>query len=517
MYADSIRIRLAVWHTLVVGVLLGAFAAGTWLFLGRTTRARADQSLVIATLAFVETWKRERAEHRASWSDAAAASVEAFRTGGRRLLVFDRNRRLVVLSDSTTFAPALTLRALANIDSGPLTAILRAPERRSGAFTTLDGGIRDEVPIRAYALRMILDGEPMTVVALRSLGPEDEALESFAEAAGISISFVLVLAAVGGYLLARKSLAPVMDIARQAEGISARNLGERLPVANQRDELGRLATVLNGLLARLEQAFAQHQRVAEQQRQFMADASHELRTPVTALCSAADVALAHPGRDPAELIEALDVVRGEGRRLGRLVADLFLLARADAGQIPVRTMPLFLEEVMWDCTRAARGMALARQITLSAPLGEEARFMGDSHLLHRLLMILLDNAIKYTPHGGHVRLQMTRTQEPNGGRYLISVEDSGPGVPPELRERIFERFFRADLARTRARVPEFGSDYTSHEGKQRLTQLSQAEGGGAGLGLSIGRWIAEAHGGTLRLASTGPTGSRFVVELPFTI
>jgi signal transduction histidine kinase len=302
---------------------------------------------------------------------------------------------------------------------------------------------------------------------------------------------VLIFAAVGGYLLARASLAPVVAMGQTAKRISASNLDERLPVRNPRDELGGLAQVLNGLLSRLESAFAQQQRAADQQRQFMADASHELRTPVAALTSVADVALARANRDPAELVEALDVVRGEARRLARLVDDLMLLARADAGELPVRPEPLFLEEIVHDSARAARGLAAARNVTLVALPADEAPFTGDSHLLRRAVMILLDNAIKYTPSGGAVHLTLARLDD----RYEIIVEDTGPGVSPEAAERIFERFYTVDVARTRA----FEGDGNT---------------GGAGLGLSIARWIVEAHRGTVRLDSTGPTGSRFVITLP---
>jgi signal transduction histidine kinase len=282
---------------------------------------------------------------------------------------------------------------------------------------------------------------------------------------------------------------------RQARRISASNLDERLPVVNPRDELGGLAEVLNGLLARLEQAFAHEQRAAEQQRQFMADASHELRTPVAALSSVADVALARKDRDAGELREALDVVRGEGSRLGRLVDDLLLISRADAGELPSRREKLFLEELLQDSARAARGLAASRGVTLIAPPAEESPFIGDAHLLRRLVMILLDNAIKYTPRGGEVQLSLDRDIALK--LYRISVEDTGPGIPSWATERIFERFFRIDESRTRA---------------------AEGDGGAAsaGLGLAIARLTAEAHGGTVYLDETGPGGTRFVVTLPVT-
>ncbi|HEV7838572.1 MAG TPA: HAMP domain-containing sensor histidine kinase, partial [Gemmatimonadaceae bacterium] len=204
-------------------------------------------------------------------------------------------------------------------------------------------------------------------------------------------------------------------------------------------------------------------------------------------------ALAREDRDAGELREALDVVRGEGSRLGRLVDDLLLLSRADAGELPTRREQLYLEELLQDSARAARGLAATRGVTLVSPPAEESPFVGDAHMLRRLLMILLDNAIKYTPRGGEVRLSLDRDEKTK--RYRIIVEDTGPGVPAWARERIFERFFRADESRTR-----------TSEGAGSVAS--------AGLGLAIARLTAQAHGGTVDLDATGPKGSRFVVTLP---
>lgn len=547
MFASSIRMRLALWHTLAVAMLLGAFAAGTWAFLGVTTRARADQSLANTTAAFLAVWRTERAERQSTAARAAAEAAAEFRYQDRRVLVFDAAGRLVVLSDSAPLAPALTARALASASTGPLATLMRRAVPGQASSATLGGGDDEENPIRARAARVSVAGASFTVVTLESLAAEVEALDAFAEALRIALPLVLVLAGLGGYLLARASLAPVMAMARHAERTSASTLHQRLPVANPRDELGRLAAVLNGLLGRLERAFAHQRQAAEQQRQFMADASHELRTPVAALCSVADVALARRDRDPAELVEAMEVVRGEGRRLGRVVDDLFLLARADAGQLPVRAEPLFLEEVIQDCTRAARAMAARRRITLDVPPADESPFVGDAHLLRRLVMIFLDNAIKYTPPLGQVRLLLRRTTVPSdvgpggsaagslalvtdagaavalhgaGGTYEIVVEDTGPGVPPAMREQIFERFVRGDVARARppghdARwdgAPEHGG--APPPGSVGAAGAAHAEpAGGAGLGLAIAQWIAAAHSGVVRLDATGPAGSRFVVTL----
>jgi signal transduction histidine kinase len=488
-FRDSIRVRLALWHTLTVAALLGTFVLATWIFLVRTAGARADQYMADMVPAFIKVWDGVRAEQETSAAVSSVPAASEFRDRDRRIVVYDRAGRLIAMSDTSPLSAGLSRRALADLERGPVAGVVRNATPNGGLFTTLDAG---DPAVRARATRVSVDEQPFTVVALRSLRAEEDATESFLTAALVAIPVVLLLAGIGGYLLARASLAPIVAMGEQARRLSASNLHERLPVQNPRDELGGLAAVLNGLLARLEYAFEQEQRSAERQRQFMADASHELRTPVAALSSVADVALSRD-REPAELHDALDVVRGEGRRLGRLVDDLLLLARADAGEMPVRRERLFLEEVLQDSARAARGLAASRGVALVAPPGAEAPFEGDDHLLRRMVMILLDNAIKYTAPGGDVRLSLE--QGPEGARYRIVVEDTGPGVPLWANERIFERFFRVDESRTRSAA---GADLRT----------------GAGLGLPIARWIAETQGGTVRLASTGPGGSRFVVELP---
>ncbi len=504
MIRDSIRLRLTAWHIVTIALLLGAFAAGTWVFLVRSARAREDSSLASTSQAFVDNWRTERAEHAISPAAAASSAAAEFRYRDRRIIVFDRSGRPVAMSDSVPFATsALSTMGRQSPSVGLAEWAARASPAGQGSLITLQAGAEDDTQVRAHATRItLMAGEPFTVVVLGSLHAEKEAAESFVGALSILIPLVLVFAGLGGYLLARASLAPVVAMVRQAERTSALNLHERIPVGNPRDELGRLATVLNGLLDRLQRAFEQQHQAAERQRNFMADASHELRTPVTAIRSTAEVALSRTDRTQEELIDALDVVRGEGLRLGRVVDDLFLLSRADAGEVPVRSELVYLEEVIQDCARSARAMATSRTISMVVPLADEAAFVGDPQLLRRLVMILLDNAIKYTPSGGEVRVRLERTPlAPDA--YEISVEDSGPGVPPEAREHIFERFFRVDVARTRAPLTNAES-----------SGIGGREAGGAGLGLAIARWIAGAHGGTVRLDATQAKGSRFVVSLP---
>ena len=213
-----------------------------------------------------------------------------------------------------------------------------------------------------------------------------------------------------------------------------------------------------------------------------------MRTPAAILRGEAEVTLSRPERTPSEYREALTILRDESQRLARIIEDLFTLTRADAGQYPITSRDFYLDELAADVLRHARSLALVKNITLTPLTEAELLFHGDEALLRRLLLNLLDNAIKYTPAGGTVTLECKKSS----GQYIVSVTDTGPGIPPELQPHIFERFFRADKVRSR---PE-------------------TDGGGAGLGLSIARWIAEAHHGRLELARSNASGSTFSVTLP---
>jgi heavy metal sensor kinase len=314
------------------------------------------------------------------------------------------------------------------------------------------------------------------------LEPVEDELELLLSIFAYAVPIALLLAGVSGWFLAHKSLAPVVTMSEQARRIGAKNLDERLPVANPRDELGRLAIVFNELLARLSAAFAQ-------QRQFMADASHELRTPLSVVQTAAMVTLEQPRREESDYRDALSVIGDQARRLSRIVEDMFMLARADAGRLPLRPSRFYLDELLAETARAAAVLAAPKGVNVELAPSPETPYEGDEYLLRQMLMNLLDNAIKYTPSGGAVRLSLARQPE----HLLIEVADTGEGIPPADQSRIFDRFHRVDKARGRGGV---------------------ANGGGAGLGLAISRWIAEAHGGTLRLVHSDSTGAVFAIELP---
>jgi signal transduction histidine kinase len=219
------------------------------------------------------------------------------------------------------------------------------------------------------------------------------------------------------------------------------------------------------------------------QRQFMADASHELRTPVSVVRAAADVTLSRDHRDEAEYREALSIVGGQAQRLSRLVEDMLVLARADAGGYPLRPVDLYFDELVADCRRAVDVLATERGVTIRSVGATDIPFRGDEDLLRRLVLNMLQNAVQHSPPGGNVAVELGR--EP--GRVRLRISDSGPGIPAADQARIFDRFVQLDAAR---------------------------RGQGTGLGLPIARWIAEAHRGTLVLEASGPAGSTFCVVLP---
>jgi two-component system OmpR family sensor kinase len=287
----------------------------------------------------------------------------------------------------------------------------------------------------------------------------------------------LLLAGGGGWLLARRALAPVDRMTAAARRISAAHLAERLEETGAGDELDRLANTLNAMLRRLDNAF-------QQIRQFSADASHELQTPVTILKGELEVALRTP-RSPEAYQRHLHSALEEVERIATLVDGLLLLARADAGVLRMDCQPVDLARLVEEVWGQSQLLAAARHIALERRPMEPVTIQGDYERLRRLLLNLVDNGIKYTPPGGCVTLSLHR----HGAWASLQVTDTGIGLSPAEQERVFQRFYRADLARAQGQA-------------------------GAGLGLCIAQSIAEAHGGRLQVESTPGRGSTFTACLP---
>jgi signal transduction histidine kinase len=247
-----------------------------------------------------------------------------------------------------------------------------------------------------------------------------------------------------------------------------------------------LAETFNELLARLNVSF-------DQQRQFMADASHELRTPLSVMQTTTQVTLGQTQRAESEYRDALALIDAQLRRLARIVADMFTLARADAGHRPLEMTDFYLDELLVETVSAAQVLGGRSGVNVTLQTPAETPYCGDEGLLRQMILNLLDNAIKHTPPKGTVNVQLAQREN----AVELAVADTGTGILPEAQPHIFERFYRVDAARSRsASTPTNGS--------------------GAGLGLSIARWVAEAHHGQLELQHSGPEGSVFVATLPLT-
>jgi heavy metal sensor kinase len=451
----TLRARLTVWYTVVLVAVLFAGGAGVWWMQGRIGIRRVDSELVNVNATVVRIIGNELQEKE----PVRAAATEAAET------VADRNLAVAVFDPS---GELLASRA-AGVDLGEALRNVGSASP-TGAWTKdgADGAWR----IRSQVER--IGTANVQIVLARPLSDLDRENRELLEAMVIGVPIVLVLAAAGGWWLASIGLAPITAMAARAVQLPLGGT-EDLGAPGRLDELGQLTVAFNGLVARLRAAL-------RTQRQFMADASHELRTPVSIIRSASDVALSRDHRAEDEYRETLGIVGDQASRLGQLVADMLVLARADSGGYPIRATDLDLSEVVDDCRRAVRVLAEERGVDVQSGAIGETPVHGDEDLLRRLVINLLSNAIEYSPAGGSVSIGV----QPDQSAIRIRVADSGPGIPEADRARIFDRFVRLDEARS---------------------------GKGTGLGLPIARWIAEAHGGTLVLESSGPGGSTFCATL----
>ncbi len=309
-------------------------------------------------------------------------------------------------------------------------------------------------------------------------GPIRQLLHLLATIKIIGIPAAIALALIGGYFLAGRVLAPVSAITAKAREITAERLSERLPVGNPDDEFGQLAKVFNQTFARLEDSF-------ERMRRFTADASHELRTPLTVMRSVGEVELQKNGDAPS-CREAIAGMLEEVDRLTRLVDSLMTLSRADSGAVSVHREPTELNTLALEVIDCLQVLAEEKGQELVLDAKEPVSARVDPATLRQALTNLVDNAVKYTTPQGNIRVGVRRTPS---GAAVIEVTDSGPGIPKEHQTRIFDRFYRVDKGRSR-------------------------EMGGAGLGLAIARWAAEANGGRIEVQSEEGKGSTFRIVLP---
>jgi signal transduction histidine kinase len=449
----SIRARLSLSYSALVHAVL---ATATVVIAGvesRSSLSRLDDELQRLNLTLGAVMLNEFGEGLDLVGAAHEASTEVV-TPGRILLIADEDGSIVRAWGGTLPASWRPTVSSLDVEASPVTM--------NGANYRMAGR------------RVVAKGQRFVVAVLAAMAPLEEDQRSLFRTLTIGIAAALAVAVLGGLLIGKLALRPLSAMAAQAAVLGERNLTTRLAAPNPRDELGQLASAFNGLLGRLSS-------VLSSQRQFMADASHQLRTPVSVLRTTADVTLRQPQRPEHEYREAIAIVGEQAVRLTKLVEAMFVLSRAEAGGRTIRPEPVYLDEIVSDCVRQLSVIAGERGVRIAATGDTDVAFNGDDDCLRQLFANLLDNAVAHTRAGGVVTAQTGVSER----QISVRITDQGEGIPAADRERIFERFTRLDQRRP-----------------------------GAGLGLPIARWMVEAHGGTVELESSGSDGSVFVVTLP---
>jgi heavy metal sensor kinase len=456
----SIGLRLTLSYLIIFAVAQLIFGVGMWLILRHNLYDIADDTLegqIDDVKRFLEAQRRD-------------ASVAKLREEVTETYVLEHSGDYLQIQDEqgdwiyrSSFLEQHNLPALTASQWQKASYENRRVGGRSFRF------LSDRVEV--YGRRFIVQTAVPEGDILRTLRLFKQYLLIFA-------GLMLLAASAVGYWLSRRALAPVDALTRTARSISGANLSSRLERLNTGDEVQRLSDTLNEMLARIETAFLGVS-------QFTADASHELRTPISLIRTEAEIAL-RKSRDPAEYQEALSHILHEAERTSALVEKLLSLARADAGRESLDMRRLDLGDTVREVANDWHHVMATHQLRFTESLAaRDVCIAGDKTAVSRLLNILLDNAVRYTPSTGSVELALETKDE----TAVIAVRDSGIGISNEDRLRIFERFYRADKARSR-------------------------DLGGAGLGLAIAQWIVEQHRGSITVVSSPGKGSEFIVELP---
>ncbi len=467
----SLRLRLAVWYGGLTGLVVVLVMLVTYALHTRGHYDDLDHALVVVARHVAE-------ELEASTGPAGTGAIATPPSPGLVLRVYNADGRLVDASPNATLAPEASPWALLDGPSvppfDPLVGLAPSftpsyPEPGVLGVATAPDGAR-------WRLYMLPLRDGRVLLAATPLDRVDAATSLFRRLVPLLAGLGAGVTLLAGYLLAGRAIRPVAVVTATADAIArSRDFGRRVPEPPGRDELAQLAATFNAMLASLHEAYQAQQR-------FVADASHELRAPLTAIQANLELVRRHPEMSDAERDEAIAEASREAARLARLVADLLALARADAG-LPLRRWRVELDRVLLEAFAEARPLARGQRLEVGRL--EPLQVTGDPDRLKQLVLILLDNAIKYTPDGGQVTLELRR----NGTSAEIVVRDTGIGIAPEDLPHVFDRFYRADPARRR-------------------------DPGGTGLGLPIARWVAEQHGGQITLTSRPGRGTTVYVRLP---
>ena len=460
MNIRSLRFRLAACYFCTVVLIVALATSGYWLAVRSALNNALDQHLRFRVAGLGKYLEEVDSHGRRE----IASRLDQIDQLGELYQVFDGDGSLIAQSYS------LARRSVRG-----------RPPRDLGPEIRYETGGPPDFPLRLAWQRVTIAGQPLIVGAADPQGKYDGVLSAFTSVLLLSTPVVLTLATLCGLWLGRRALAPVARITEDARAITEQNLSARLAVPDSRDELQQLSETLNAMLNRIEESFS---RI----RQFTADASHELRAPLTLISTAAQYSLRRE-RSRDELLAGMRQIERESQRTKALIDDLLRLARGDAGKEAAALLPMDAAPLVRDVVEQAGTVAAEKNIDVRLHVGADALpVRADEASLRRLLWILVDNAVKFTPRGGTVIVTGSRSATD----VTISVADTGAGIAPEDQLHIFERFWRADKVRAR-------------------------EAGGTGLGLTIARQIAEQHGADLSVESEVGGGSLFALRLPAAI
>jgi heavy metal sensor kinase len=458
----SFRSRLTLWYLAFSSLLFLLFSLFLHGVLARALENRLDEALSVEANTAGALLEDEFVEMKGDPVRASSEVLADLRLRGS-IVAFLAGNRVLGASKPVTEAEITGIADRA------------AADRRLDLLVSLPHAGPNGA--RAAVHRVTLAGQEYLVIAVQPLDEVVADLAVLRRVLLLALPLLIGLAGAGGYWLTSRNLAPLAWMAGQARRITHSNLETRLEIGAAAEELVTLSASFNELLSRLDQSF-------DHMRRFVADASHELRTPISIIRGEADVALSND-RSAAEYKQTLAVILDESRRLSRLVDDLLNLARADAGRVKLQVQEFYLNDLLAECCRSAQTLASARHIALECRCDDDVTYRGDEELLRRMVMNLVDNAIRYTPEGGKVNVAL----EPSADGLAIRISDTGTGIASEAVPHVFERFYRGDKARSR-------------------------QDGGFGLGLAIVKWVAESHNGAVAVASTPGAGSTFTVTLP---
>ena len=514
----SLRAQLALWHGGLLALTLILLASVTYLVLRQVLSSLADAALhdyaevtarnialAVSQKEYLDPRRSLTKEQRAKIDrDAVTQLMDSVSSWGRFVQIDDAET-----GDYVYRADALRSQGFPDDDK---TRLRIAEHKDRVTFQTETAPF--PYPIRIVTVPVEIGPRiPYLVRVGAPVEGVDEAISRVSTLLLVLTPSIFVIALAGGWILVGRSLKPVDEMTRAALSIESRRLDVRLVPPRTDNEIGRLASALNEMIARLDRSFRQTER-------FTADASHELKTPLTTIRGEAEVALMGD-LSPDKVRTTLRSIVEETERLSEIVNNLLLLSRADADQVRLKHEPVSLDQVAMQAYEPMERLAHRKNITLDIEEMEEITLSGDSLWLHQLITNLIHNAINYTPEGGKVVLTLAcetaedravaaRTATPNSGGVdtrhptpdarhpaeqtpahvaVLKVRDTGPGIPAEHLPYIFDRFYRVDSGRSR-------------------------DQGGSGLGLNIARWIAESHGGSLSVESVLGRGSTFTVRLP---